>query len=108
MHTQTRKDRKKYVCINYRNLPTDPDNLFQYDICRNCDTLGVDYECHSIMHYGPYDNAINPNIPTITSKRRSCDFKKQTSFLTKNDWLLLHKAARCPGKPKSIPTGLHN
>ena len=108
MHTQTRDDRRFHISINYNNLPTSKEDKFQYDVCRNCDTLGVDYECHSIMHYGPYDNAINPKIPTITSKSSSCDFDKKTSFLTKNDWLLLHKAASCPGKPKSIPTGLHN
>ena len=95
MHTQTRWDRNKYVNVNTKNLQDSDAARYQYEICEDCDTLDAPYECNSIMHYEANTMAIDLKIPVMTSKKESCIIKPSFT-LTKEDWKLLKKAAKCP------------
>jgi hypothetical protein len=104
IHTQNRKDRDNFLKIFEDNI--QPSMKSQYDICKGCETFPeVPYECNSIMHYKPTTGAIKGKktwSPWNWYKRR-CDITKQTENLTKNDWMLLHKAAYCPGNRPNNP-----
>ncbi|XP_023345708.1 low choriolytic enzyme [Eurytemora carolleeae] len=95
MHTQTRWDRNQYVNVNTKNLVDSKEARYQYEICKDCDTLDAPYECNSIMHYKTNTYAINPEKPVMTSINKSCIIKP-SNYLTNEDWKLLNKAAKCP------------
>ena len=99
-HTQNRWDRDTFIKVNENNIKENKTS--QFDKCRDCDTFGVPYECNSIMHYPPYTFSRN-GYPTIDSVSEGCDFSENPFKLTSNDWLLLHKAAKCHGSPKILP-----
>jgi len=65
-HEQVREDRNAFVNINFSNIEAGKEyNFFQADTKTNTD-YGT-YDFGSIMHYGAFFFAINPNIPTITT-----------------------------------------
>jgi hypothetical protein len=65
-HEQVREDRNAFVNINFSNIEAGKEhNFFISDSKTNTDYGAYDYG--SIMHYGAFFFAINPNIPTITT-----------------------------------------
>lgn len=67
-HEQTRGDRDDYVQVNWNNIPNPYWFTFEED--RDGHFLmkyAVPYDYLSIMHYGPFDFAINKNLPTLVS-----------------------------------------
>ncbi|OQV11617.1 putative Zinc metalloproteinase nas-38 [Hypsibius exemplaris] len=67
-HEQSRRDRDKYVDINYSNIKEDDKN--QFAIFPESVTFDQVYDFESVMHYGGYDFAIDPNVWTIRPKER--------------------------------------
>jgi len=65
-HEQVREDRNAFVNINFSNIEAGAEhNFFLADTKTNTD-YGT-YDFGSIMHYGAFFFAIDPNIPTITT-----------------------------------------
>jgi len=62
-HEQSRRDRDHYITINYSNIRKEDRQEFDQHIA-DADAFGP-YDYGSIMHYGAYDFAIDPTIPTI-------------------------------------------
>ena len=60
-----RKDRDDYVDVRYDNIRKG--EFSQFNICKNCDLQGLEYDVGSIMHYGPYAFSSNGE-PTIVPK----------------------------------------
>lgn len=52
-HQQSRSDRDGYVSIIESNIQSNPLQSGQFAIASPAETLGVDYDYGSIMHYGP-------------------------------------------------------
>jgi hypothetical protein len=67
-HEQSRVDRDRYIRINYANIAPKYRSNFNQHIDDGGKIAGF-YDYDSIMHYGAYDFATDPNIPTIYSPR---------------------------------------
>jgi hypothetical protein len=79
-HEQTRKDRDRFVTVNFRNIQNDAINNFE--ICKNCSSNGT-LDFGSIMMYGP--NFFSKNgRPTIVKKDGSL-YSVQRKGLSRND-----------------------
>ena len=65
-HMQARPDRDQYVTIHWNNIPASSRLNFQ--IMANTLSYDIPYNGRSMMHYFWNSHAINPNLPTITSK----------------------------------------
>jgi len=64
-HEQSRTDRDEYVTINWSNIQSGTENNFDKYTSGQVSDQGVSYDYGSLMHYGAYDFAVNPNVPTI-------------------------------------------
>lgn len=64
-HAQSRTDRDNYVTINWSNIQSGTEGNFEKYTSGQVSDQGVSYDYGSLMHYGAYDFAINPNVPTI-------------------------------------------
>jgi astacin len=64
-HEQSREDRDRFVTINWENIEPDKAHNFNQHISDGDDVGPYDYG--SIMHYGEFDFAIDPTIPTIVT-----------------------------------------
>lgn len=67
-HEQTRGDRDNFVEVNWNNIP----NVYWFTFEEDRDghylmKYAVPYDYLSIMHYGPFDFAINKRVPTLVS-----------------------------------------
>ena len=71
IHEHTREDRDSYVEIKYDNIREGREGSFNID--KNGDTLGTEYDLNSVMHYGKKSSAKNDNVKTIVAK---VSFKK--------------------------------
>jgi hypothetical protein len=49
VHTQSRPDRDNFIQIKESMIQEDA--IGQYTKCPSCETYGLPYDCHSIMHY---------------------------------------------------------
>ncbi|XP_002158186.3 hatching enzyme 1.2 [Hydra vulgaris] len=65
-HEQARPDRGKYVNINYKNIDPKYNVAFAFDISREVDSLGTEYDLRSMMHYSSEAFA-KPGLQTITT-----------------------------------------
>lgn len=63
-HEHVRCDRDSYLSINWANMK-DPSEPYYVKACDGFDEYGV-YDYGSIMHYGPYADAINTSTRTLT------------------------------------------
>ncbi|BCM93089.1 flavastacin [Abditibacteriota bacterium] len=85
MHEQSRSDRDKYVEIKFDNV--DPTLAYNYAIINDSDNHR-EYDFDSIMHYGPWGFAIDPNKPTLVCKPPYEQYQSvigQSSHLTELD-----------------------
>merc|ERR1712215_134703 len=72
-HTHTRFDRDKYVKIIKKNiLPNEKD---EFELCEDCDTWGLNYDCSSVMHYAS-DQMSSNGKETIISVSKDCNLLK--------------------------------
>jgi len=67
-HEQSRYDRDDYVEINWDNIQPGTEGNFVKYTNTTIDHLGTPYDYGSVMHYGAYGFAVDPNIPTIITK----------------------------------------
>lgn len=79
-HEQSRADRDRHVTINWSNIL--PDMKFNFDKKTNWLTqdLGQNYDYSSVMHYGAYDFAVNPYVPTIMPKVHGVTIGQRIGF----------------------------
>jgi len=81
-HTQKRPDRDDYITVLTGSS--------QYSKCHTCNTLGVEYDCQSVMHYRDYSgNAMVAKDPS------TCDLKANNRVLRKSDIELMNKFYGC-------------
>ena len=64
-HEHSREDRDKFITINFDNIEAGKEYNFNQNISDGDDVGEYDYG--SIMHYGEFDYAIDPTIPTIVA-----------------------------------------
>jgi len=64
-HEQKRSDRDDWVTINWDNIQPGTENNFVKLTPSQVNLLGTRYDYGSVMHYGAYAFAVDPNIPTI-------------------------------------------
>ncbi|CAG5122022.1 unnamed protein product [Candidula unifasciata] len=67
-HEHNRADRDTYININLTNIRDNTKLDFRQVSSAMLNTLNTPYDLGSIMHYGPYTNAIDKTIPVITPK----------------------------------------
>lgn len=65
-HEQSRSDRNSFVTVNFANIPDDREHNFDIENGSGARDLGV-YDYGSIMHYGAFAFADDPNVRTITT-----------------------------------------
>ncbi|XP_005092556.2 meprin A subunit beta [Aplysia californica] len=67
-HEHTRPDRDQYIDIHLNNVLIS--NRYNFEVQNHSVlTLNLPYDYGSIMHYSPYEFAINTTEPTITPKK---------------------------------------
>lgn len=97
MHTQQRRDRNKYIDVLESNI--QDKFKFEYEICQDCNDLGVPYDCRSIMHAGLETFTTGFGKPTMRARNnKTCSLKSTPSAFdgtgaSESDWLLLRKIA---------------
>ncbi|XP_025110179.1 zinc metalloproteinase nas-4-like [Pomacea canaliculata] len=67
-HEHSRYDRDNYIVVHTDNVVTDSIHDFEKHTVSQVDTLGMNYDLGSIMHYGPYTFAKDKSKPTISVK----------------------------------------
>ncbi|XP_011705426.1 PREDICTED: high choriolytic enzyme 1-like [Wasmannia auropunctata] len=67
-HEQSRDDRDNYVSINWNNIPQNLQHNFNKYNPDQVNSFNVVYDYASVMHYGKYAFARDPNVPTIYTK----------------------------------------
>ncbi|HEX6040544.1 M12 family metallopeptidase [Longimicrobium sp.] len=82
-HEQSRCDRDTYITVNLSNVASVNQHNFDKKCTNATDRFA--YNEGSIMHYHPYDFAVNTSIPTITSKRGLDYLMGQRSGLAQSD-----------------------
>ncbi|KAB7498760.1 Zinc metalloproteinase nas-15 [Armadillidium nasatum] len=70
-HEHSRGDRDDYIEVIWTNIRTGMKNNFDKYDWSTIQSLGVEYDLGSIMHYGPYAFAKDRSKPTIIPKRKS-------------------------------------
>jgi hypothetical protein len=90
-HEQSRTDRGSYILINSSNIISGKEHNFQTFSQQGYTgkNFGA-YDYQSIMHYGSWDFAANPSIPTIT-KLDGSTFNSQRTNLTNGDLAALDR-----------------
>ncbi|XP_069936402.1 zinc metalloproteinase nas-13-like [Cherax quadricarinatus] len=83
-HEQSRWDRDNYITINTYNIQTGMQYNFEKYSWQKIQSLGVDYDLGSIMHYGPYAFAKDRTKPTIIPRRAGTDIGQRRAFSDKD------------------------
>lgn len=97
-HEQSRTDRGKYLSINWENIPKDA--WYLYSAGSDAHALleyRIPYDYASILHYGPYDFAIDNRQPTLISTVPQFP-TRINSQLSALDVVKLNAAYKCSGK----------
>lgn len=98
-HTTRRNDRDQYITINWQNIPKDKYD--QYQKCDECETLGIPYDCRSIMHYRGCRYGIPCNDPVFSAKDPAkCDLDTLNTEMTENDIAMTRKINCGPDRKK--------
>lgn len=98
-HTHRRKDRKKYISINYENI--DTKNKYQFDVCSTCtipDKENNPYECDSIMHYNARDGSNNGKDTIVSINPDKCPpeaLQQPRIEPTPNDYKIFRDVLQC-------------
>ncbi|CAL4206890.1 unnamed protein product, partial [Meganyctiphanes norvegica] len=93
-HEQSRQDRDKYITINWDNIQDGMGVNFEKYTWQNIQSLGVDYDPSSIMHYGPYAFAKDRSKPTIIPRMAKEEIGQRRAF-SKSDILKLNRLYSC-------------
>ncbi|XP_057311385.1 zinc metalloproteinase nas-14-like [Hydractinia symbiolongicarpus] len=98
-HEQSRNDRDEYVTINVENIKPNLKHNFDK---KKTDSLGVEYDPYSVMHYSNYAFSNNKR-PTITWKRDP-NLRFGGRALTQLDILQLNRFYECNNPVTSTTT----
>jgi astacin len=82
-HEQSRCDRDTYITVNLSNVASANQHNFDKKCTNATDRFA--YSEGSLMHYHPYDFAVNPSIPVISSKRGLDYLMGQRNGLAQSD-----------------------
>lgn len=99
-HEQSRTDRDDHVTINFDNI--DPSNHDQFTKQENSDTMGVEYDYTSVMHYWKRAFAVDGAIDTIITSDPA--FQNIIGFVdeaSKSDLFQIELLYRCPSGPRN-------
>jgi hypothetical protein len=80
-HEQSRLDRDTFVEIIFSNIPSEN----HHDFDKHLGQVVGPYDFQSIMHYKPFDFAVDPSKPTIVARTPGVIIGNQTGQLTAND-----------------------
>ena len=83
--------------------PTDMQHNFNLYSQSEVDVQGIPYDVDSIMHYGPYDFAINRNVPVIQPRDSSISLSRlgQRDKLSPYDIMQVN-IRYCPGMDVTV------
>lgn len=93
-HEQSRADRDNFITINSLNIQAGMEYNFQKYGWNMIQSLGVDYDLGSIMHYGPYAFSKDRSRPTIIPRTTGVEIGQRRAF-SKSDVLKLQKLYNC-------------
>ncbi|XP_045611177.2 zinc metalloproteinase nas-4 [Procambarus clarkii] len=79
-HEHSRPDRDKHINIVWNNIKTGMDYNFQAFTWNKVQTLGVEYDVGSIMHYGSNAFAKDPSQPTIVAKHSQAEMGQRKAL----------------------------
>ncbi|XP_064114840.1 zinc metalloproteinase nas-4-like isoform X2 [Macrobrachium nipponense] len=83
-HEQSRGDRDNYITINRPNIQDGMWYNFEKSSWDKIQTLGVEYDLGSIMHYGPYAFAKDRTRPTIIPRVTGAEIGQRRGFSKKD------------------------
>ncbi|XP_064107762.1 zinc metalloproteinase nas-4-like [Macrobrachium nipponense] len=83
-HEQSRADRDNYITINTVNIQQGMEYNFQKYEWNIIQSLGVEYDLGSIMHYGPYAFARDRTKPTIIPRVTGAEIGQRRAFSDKD------------------------
>ncbi|VDM46311.1 unnamed protein product [Toxocara canis] len=93
-HEQSRTDRDEYVTILWNNIQPGMHGQFEKYGHGTIQSLGMEYDYASIMHYGPRAFSRN-GLPTIVPKSVSATIGQRAGF-SKIDAAKINKLYNCP------------
>uniref|UniRef100_A0A8C4SNE6 Metalloendopeptidase n=1 Tax=Erpetoichthys calabaricus TaxID=27687 RepID=A0A8C4SNE6_ERPCA len=93
-HEHNRSDRDKYVKVIWSNVQPGEEDQFSILPTNN---LNTKYDYGSIMHYGRYDFAVNPSIPTLEPIPDPSVRMGQLSDMSATDILKINRLYGCGG-----------
>ena len=77
-HEHTRRDRDKYVWINWENLK--PSVLKDFRIPTDADDMGFQYDYESCTHYPMNAFPKKPDVPTMVAKKKGVHLGRRASM----------------------------
>jgi len=95
-HEQSRRDRDRYISIQWNNIPGRVRYNFEKYRHGQADTLNEPYDKASVMHYGNYAFSTNGR-KTIISRSNPNEVLGQRRGLSAIDIRQLKKMYKCPG-----------
>ncbi|XP_054616865.1 zinc metalloproteinase nas-14-like isoform X2 [Dunckerocampus dactyliophorus] len=99
-HEHTRKDRNKYITIQWNNIKQGKKKHFKM---KRGNTFNLPYDLESIMHYGKYFFSANGR-PTLLPKKRRARIGQRT-HLSKLDAQRLNKLYHCAARRRDRARG---
>ncbi|KAK3734165.1 hypothetical protein QZH41_005854 [Actinostola sp. cb2023] len=109
-HEQSRPDRDKYVEIFWENIQQDKQYNFDRSLSSIVDTLGVDYDYNSIVHYkiGAFSKSHKYTITAINDPQNSKNIGPGES-LSPLDVVKINSLYSCPSSCSSVTSlGVEN
>ncbi|XP_063870239.1 zinc metalloproteinase nas-4-like isoform X1 [Scylla paramamosain] len=83
-HEQSRADRDSYITINTANVQAGMEYNFQKYSWDKIQSLGVEYDLGSVMHYGPYAFAKDRTRPTIIPRVKGAEIGQRRALSPKD------------------------
>jgi hypothetical protein len=79
-HEQTRYDRDDWVTINWSNIEPGYEDNFEMKTPEEINLLGTPYDYGSVLHYGEYSFAVDPDVPTIIPHDPNADIGQRVTL----------------------------
>lgn len=101
-HEQARPDRDNYVTVHWDNIPVE--RYINFDKANNIDSRGSPYDKRSVMHYSNNAFALDPSLPTMTSKDASSPVLGSAFTMSDTDMVQLRMLYRCESSVQNYAT----
>ncbi|KAG7153502.1 Zinc metalloproteinase nas-13-like 2 [Homarus americanus] len=79
-HEQSRADRDNFITVNKMNVQSGMWYNFEKYPWERIQSLGVEYDLGSVMHYGPYAFARDRTRPTIIPRKTGVEIGQRRGF----------------------------